>query len=61
MTHMEYSQKAQELETAGVHDEENPYYALQALHTKILQMAAKGEIDLNELARMELENRRGKL
>jgi len=38
-------------------DDRNPLYALQTLSGEVLQMAARGEIDLNELARAELASR----
>lgn len=38
-------------------DEKNPEMCLQALDTSILIAAARGEIDLNALARKELASR----
>ncbi len=38
-------------------DEQNPKYALQTIHADILAAAARGEIDLNTLARRELASR----
>lgn len=38
-------------------DEMNPRFALQGMHKDILIAAARGDIDLNALARIELANR----
>jgi len=38
-------------------DEQNPRYALQVIHADILASAARGELDLNALARRELASR----
>jgi len=53
----EMNNKAAGLMLKGVRDDDNPYFALQTIASTILRMACKGEIDLNELARAELENR----
>ncbi len=38
-------------------DEDNPKFALQSVNNSVLLMAARGMVDLNAVARLELANR----
>ena len=53
----EANRRAQELEARGIHDDDNPYYALQTMNTSVLIAVAEGRVDLNALAETELTAR----
>jgi len=57
MTPADYGFEAARHEDEKSHDEENPAYLLSGVWTTLLVQIAKGEVDVEELAKKELANR----
>lgn len=57
MTRKEYKNWNNKAEFGTVSDELNPAFILSSVSSELLSQVIKGEIDLQELAKREMENR----
>ncbi len=57
MNRKEYKRLSAIADAGTLPDNQNPIFTLSSVSIYLLSQAAKGEIDLKELAKRELENR----
>ena len=57
MTRKEYKNWNNKAESGTVADELNPAFILSSVSSELLSQVIKGKIDLQELAKREMENR----